>query len=485
MFLLPRRRLVASRWREPFFLAWSMLVVGSIAFGVVLEDRPNTPLMFGFILPLIFSAISYPVVATAIVGSLVLASAAVAGVLTGQSAADLTFQLLALAFAALMGVLQAYGRERRAEQLSVEHARAQQYLDVAGTMIVVLDSDGRDRARQPPHAARCSATPRRSSSARTGSRSRSRTTPAPTRSRASSAGLAGIRAEPRRARERSSSPAPASAAAITWSGRTWDAVRTGMLIAGEDVTDAARRAGAREPHGLPRRAHRPGQPRQAGGARDARARPRPPPGPLGRGPLHRPRPLQARQRHARPRRGRRAAAPGRRAPRRAHPRDRPARPPRRRRVHAAARPTSTATPARRADRVAHDVLATLEQPFTLEGHEFEIAASIGIATYPDDGAEMPDVLKRADAALYDAKRDGRGTIRFAAGEQALRDRPAHARPRACAARSPATSSSCTTSRSTASRPARPSPSRRCCAGTTPSAGWSRPASSSPPPRTAG
>ena len=71
-----------------------------------------------------------------------------------------------------------------------------------------------------------------------------------------------------------------------------------------------------------------------------------------------------------------------------------------------------------ADRVAHDVLATLERPFTLEGHEFEIAASIGIATYPDDGGELSDVLKRADAALYDAKRDGRGTIRFAAGEQA-------------------------------------------------------------------
>ena len=31
---------------------------------------------------------------------------------------------------------------------------------------------------------------------------------------------------------------------------------------------------------------------------------------------------------------------------------------------------------------------------------------------------MSDVLKRADAALYEAKREGRGTIRFAAGERA-------------------------------------------------------------------
>ena len=84
----------------------------------MLEDRSNTPLMFAFILPLIFAAISYPVVATAIVGSLVLVFAAGAGALTGQSAADLTFQLMALAFAAVMGVWQAYGRERRAAQLS-------------------------------------------------------------------------------------------------------------------------------------------------------------------------------------------------------------------------------------------------------------------------------------------------------------------------------------------------------------------------------
>ena len=76
MFALPRRRIAASRWREPFFLFWSFLVVGSIAFGIVLESRSNTPLLFGFILPLIFSAISYPVVATAIVGSLVLGFAA-------------------------------------------------------------------------------------------------------------------------------------------------------------------------------------------------------------------------------------------------------------------------------------------------------------------------------------------------------------------------------------------------------------------------
>ena len=63
-----------------------------------------------------------------------------------------------------------------------------------------------------------------------------------------------------------------------------------------------------------------------------------------------------------------------------------------------------------------DVLATLETPFTIEGHEFEIAASIGVATFPDDGARCRSAQARRRRALR-AKRDGRGTIRFAAGEQ--------------------------------------------------------------------
>jgi diguanylate cyclase (GGDEF)-like protein len=68
--------------------------------------------------------------------------------------------------------------------------------------------------------------------------------------------------------------------------------------------------------------------------------------------------------------------------------------------------------------VAEGLLGTLEAPFEIEGQEFEIAASIGIATFPDDGRDMAEVLKRADAGLYTAKRDGRGTIRFPVAEPA-------------------------------------------------------------------
>ena len=217
LFLLPRRRMVASRWREPFFLLWSF-GSSSLARGRRRARGPGRHAADGgFILPLIFSAISYPVVATAIVGSFVLRRAAIAAGLTGQRSADTTFQLLALAFAALMGVWQARGRERRAAQLSIEHRRAQRYLDVAGTMIVVLDPKG-GSAGQPPRVRGARVHARRSWPAATGStrlpeiRERSR-------ARHFQRALAGIK-RPERERECPCSRARASAAEIAGAARS-------------------------------------------------------------------------------------------------------------------------------------------------------------------------------------------------------------------------------------------------------------------------
>jgi diguanylate cyclase len=47
--------------------------------------------------------------------------------------------------------------------------------------------------------------------------------------------------------------------------------------------------------------------------------------------------------------------------------------------------------------------ATLKDPIAHEGLEFYSAPSIGIAVYPDDGADVTTVLKHADTAMYQAK----------------------------------------------------------------------------------
>jgi diguanylate cyclase (GGDEF)-like protein len=47
------------------------------------------------------------------------------------------------------------------------------------------------------------------------------------------------------------------------------------------------------------------------------------------------------------------------------------------------------------------------------GFSWEITASLGIASYPDHGSNVEAVMRSADTALYEAKKDGRDCIRHA------------------------------------------------------------------------
>ena len=57
--------------------------------------------------------------------------------------------------------------------------------------------------------------------------------------------------------------------------------------------------------------------------------------------------------------------------------------------------------------VAGRVLDALRQPWLLNGHEFRITASIGIAMFPNDGEDADSLLRNADTAMYRAKDQGR------------------------------------------------------------------------------
>ncbi len=70
--------------------------------------------------------------------------------------------------------------------------------------------------------------------------------------------------------------------------------------------------------------------------------------------------------------------------------------------------------------VANKLLASFEQPFAIDGQLRHVTTSIGISLYPEDG-EDADILERnADAAMYRAKDQGRGTFRFYTEEMTAR-----------------------------------------------------------------
>jgi len=67
---------------------------------------------------------------------------------------------------------------------------------------------------------------------------------------------------------------------------------------------------------------------------------------------------------------------------------------------------------------AEKIVAALAQPYPLEKGEALLGASVGAAVYPTHG-DAPDVLqKAADAALYQAKREGKNRVRTAAALEA-------------------------------------------------------------------
>jgi diguanylate cyclase (GGDEF)-like protein len=59
-----------------------------------------------------------------------------------------------------------------------------------------------------------------------------------------------------------------------------------------------------------------------------------------------------------------------------------------------------------AERMARDLLATLEEPIRLRGQDVYAGASVGIAVFPDDGMDSETLRAVSDAEMYLMKRQG-------------------------------------------------------------------------------
>jgi diguanylate cyclase (GGDEF)-like protein len=62
--------------------------------------------------------------------------------------------------------------------------------------------------------------------------------------------------------------------------------------------------------------------------------------------------------------------------------------------------------------IVRSLFASLEMPVKLSKATIQVQGSIGVSLYPHDGTDGETLLKNADIALYEAKRQGRKTHRF-------------------------------------------------------------------------
>jgi len=62
--------------------------------------------------------------------------------------------------------------------------------------------------------------------------------------------------------------------------------------------------------------------------------------------------------------------------------------------------------------VAARAIKTVSQPYSIEGTTVSITTSAGVSVFPDHGTDAETLMKRADLALYEAKRAGRNAYRI-------------------------------------------------------------------------
>lgn len=66
--------------------------------------------------------------------------------------------------------------------------------------------------------------------------------------------------------------------------------------------------------------------------------------------------------------------------------------------------------------LSQEVISSLSQPYSIDGHRVMIGASVGISLAPDDGVTSEAIIRNADLALYAAKDAGRGRYHFYADD---------------------------------------------------------------------
>ena len=58
------------------------------------------------------------------------------------------------------------------------------------------------------------------------------------------------------------------------------------------------------------------------------------------------------------------------------------------------------------------IVEALNRPIIIDGHQLQTTGSVGVSLYPRDGADMGELLKHSDTAMYQAKDRGRNNVQM-------------------------------------------------------------------------
>jgi diguanylate cyclase (GGDEF)-like protein len=118
MGMLPWKRIVVSRWREPAFLFWSLTNLATITVFGLINNEPNSALSLLFLVPIVFVSTSYPLRSVVIIGVVSLAAYLGVAVNAGSTPDFILMFTAVLGSTALMGAWQASNHDRVRESLA-------------------------------------------------------------------------------------------------------------------------------------------------------------------------------------------------------------------------------------------------------------------------------------------------------------------------------------------------------------------------------
>jgi hypothetical protein len=117
--LLPTDAITRGRWREPFFLAWSLLEVGLILALLVLEGEGTSPVAALLFVPMVFAAVSYPLLSVVAVGTVAVAGYVAVGLAVGAARPELVLLFaVSLALTAWISAWHARSHGEQRERLA-------------------------------------------------------------------------------------------------------------------------------------------------------------------------------------------------------------------------------------------------------------------------------------------------------------------------------------------------------------------------------